>query len=532
MKRWNGWGSEDFFYPMPASAGLYLKKVVGEEKHLEDIKISEIINKIPESRIPDHNLITKDLEQRLRHSRGQSLPDWISLRYGSIDMFPDGVSFPISESEVKEIINYAKSNDFQLIPYGGGSSVVGHINVITREQPTITVDMSSINSLIDLDEISHIATFGAGIIGPDIEAILSNRGFRLGHYPQSHEFSTLGGWIASRSVGTQSYYYGRIEDLFLGGRVITPSGILELPVFPASAAGPDIRNIVLGSEGRLGFITKASVRISPIPEYEGFYAIYFPNWNVAFNAIREIVQSRIYVSMLRLLDSSETETTLQLAGKEKLVSLANKGLRLFGIGPEKCLVLFGLTGSKASTQLAYRQVKSIAHKFSGFIDRFFTGKLWYKSRFTTPYLRNTLWDYGYALDTLETAFSWSKAASVLKEIENSLEKCLLEENEKTLVFGHLSHMYSIGASLYITYIFRRTKDPDITLDRWKRLKTAASKIIVKRGGTISHQHGIGTDHAPYLEAEKGECGMKLIRSAIKALDPELMMNRHKLIGDL
>ncbi|HEY59934.1 MAG TPA: FAD-binding oxidoreductase [Anaerolineae bacterium] len=531
MKRWNGWGKDDYLYPMPSSAEIYLKNVVGEGQRIRDANISKILKNVPTYRISDNHLISSQPEQRLRHARGQSLPDWVSLRYGTVSLFPDGVSFPENEDEIREIIRYAKYNNYHLIPYGGGSSVVGHINIVNNDKPTITVDMGKMNSLIDLDEISHIATFGAGIVGPDIESLLSNHGLRLGHYPQSHEFSSLGGWIASRSVGTQCYYYGRIKDLFLGGRVITPSGILDLPVFPASAAGPDIRHLILGSEGRLGFITSASVRVFPLPEHESFHAIYFPHWDAAYQALKEIVQSRINVSMLRLLDSLETESSMQLAGKEKLMSIADKALRFIGIGSERCMIIFGLTGSKRGTQLAYRQIKSIAHKFHGFIDKIFTGKLWHKSRFTTPYLRNTLWDYGYALDTLETAFPWSKVAVMLKEIENALESGLHEENEKTLVFGHLSHMYTDGASLYITYLFRRTKDPERTLERWRKLKSTASEIIIKNGGTISHQHGIGTDHAKYLEAEIGKLGIKLIKSAIKALDPKQIMNPYKLIGD-
>ncbi|HOJ00774.1 MAG TPA: FAD-binding oxidoreductase [Anaerolineaceae bacterium] len=528
MKRWNGWGKTDYTYHFAESSKQFVERMVGKGEIIPDATLETVLKKVPNSRLPENKLYTTDAEIRLRHARGQSFPDWVALRYGTVDTFPDAVAMPSRKDDFDTLIDLAKKGNFHLIPYGGGTSVVGHINVENRDTPTLSVDLARYNQLFHLDEISHTATFGAGVCGPDMEETLRQHGFRFGHYPQSHEFSTLGGWIASRSVGTQCYYYGRIEHLFLGGLMHTPQGLLEMPPFSASAAGPDLRHCALGSEGRMGIISEATVRISPRPQFEHFYAVFYPDWDSGFAALREIVQARLDVSMLRLLDKFETETTLQLSGKEKLVKLADQGLRLIGMGEERCMMLFGITGSPVVARTTLHQVQHIARKHHGFTEKRFIGKLWFDSRFTTPYLRNNLWECGFALDTLESVFPWSRVAAVKDEVEAALFNGLQDENERLIVFSHLSHMYTDGASLYVTYLFRRTDNADQTLERWKKLKQAASDVIVKNHGTISHQHGVGIDHRPYLPLEKGALGMRSIQNFYRTFDPDGIMNPGKL----
>lgn len=529
MKRWNGWGTEGTPYPLPPSAAQYLKTIVGEGQPQPDASLESVLKSVPASRLPLHHLIHNEPEERVRHARGQSMADWIALRSGQIGVFPDGVAYPASDEDVRSLIDYAHHTGARLIPYGGGSSVVGHINPAAGDQPVLTVDMTRMNALLDLDTTSGIATFGAGVRGPELEAALNAQGFTLGHFPQSFEYSTLGGWVASRSVGTQCYYYGRIEQLFLGGRIETPAGSLEMPVVPASAAGPDLRQLVLGSEGRMGILTSAAMRVRRLAQREKFYAVFFPDWEHGFEALREIIQTRIPLSMCRLLNAEETETTLQLSGKEKFVNIAHSGLGLIGIGSQRTMLLFGVTGESSVTRTAYAAASAIAHAHGGFSVDFVIGHTWYKSRFTTPYLRNTLWEKGYALDTLETALPWSRITAAVNDIQSTLQHCLDETGERVLVFTHLSHMYTDGASLYVTYLFRQAADPAETLSRWQRMKSAASQKIVQYGGTISHQHGVGTDHAPYLPAEKGELGMQALQNAFHFFDPEGLMNPGKLI---
>lgn len=537
LKRWNGWGRTEYDYHLPSAAAKYLEALVGRGCAGPDADLGSVLANIPASRLPKHPLVNTDPETRLRHARGQSLPDWVALRSGEIEAFPDGVAFPQNDEEVRQLFAYAAACGAQIIPYGGGSSVVGHLNVLAGSPPALSVDMSLMDSLLDLDETSLLATFGAGVRGPDLEATLNARGYTLGHFPQSFEFSTLGGWIASRSVGTQCYYYGRIENLFVSGHVETPIGALDLPLVPASAAGPDMRHLVMGSEGRLGIITRATVRITPLPKDEHFHAVFFPDWEHGLAALRQIVQQRVPVSMLRLSNAAETETTLQLAGKPKLVNLAHRGLNLIGIREQRCMLLFGATGDKGKTNLACHSAARIARAHQGFVVNPVIGKMWHKTRFTTPYLRNTLWNYGYALDTLESALPWSKVDHAIQQAVTEMQHALEPFGERVHVFAHLSHMYNDGASFYITYLFRQARNEDDmllpaeTLRRWHAIKDTASQVILAHGGTISHQHGVGIDHAPYLPAEKGSLGMQTLHTVFQQFDPQGMMNPGKLVAD-
>jgi len=531
MRRWNGWGDVGVDYHLPASAAEYLQAAVGSGAPAADAGLDSVLASVPPSRLPPHPLTSSDAKERLLHARGQSLPDWIALRSGKIGAFPDAVAFPSSDEEVRSLIAYARNTGACLIPYGGGTSVVGHINPLSQAPPCLTVDLSRMNRLVELDRASELATFGAGVRGPDLEAQLEMHGFTLGHFPQSFELSTLGGWIATRSSGQQSLYYGRIEDLFAGGCVESIDGTWDLPTFPASAAGPDLRHILMGSEGRLGIITRATVRIRPLPESEQFHAAFFRDWSSGVEAVRDLVHAGIGLSMLRLSDELETQTTLALAGRERLVSLADRGLRLLGHGDQRCMLLFGVTGTRRQAGLVRRSAKSILRKHGGLHTGTLIGEMWVKSRFYTPYLRNKLWDLGYALDTVETATSWSSVQATADAVCNAIRHGLASWDERVFTFAHLSHVYRHGASIYITYLFRRATTPEETLARWQILKARASEAIVSHGGTISHQHGVGLDHAKYLQSEKGLLGMSMLAAALNAADSGTTLNPGKLLPD-
>ncbi|MDP3185970.1 MAG: FAD-binding oxidoreductase [Anaerolineales bacterium] len=545
MKRWNGWGEESHMYPLPDSAARYLAEQVGAGACLPDAAIEQVLAAVPPSRLASHPLISVDAEERLRHARGQSLPDWIALRSGRIGVFPDGVAYPACDEDVRALLDYARRTGTRLIPYGGGTSVVGHINPLPGDAPVLTLDLSRLNHLLELDETSHLATFEAGVAGPEIERQLRARGYTLGHFPQSFEFSTLGGWIATRSSGQQSYYYGRIESLFAGGHLETPLGALDLPPHPASAAGPDIKQLILGSEGRLGVVTRATLRVRRVPETETFHAAFFHDWEQGVAALREIAQNGIGVSMLRLSNAMETTTTLALAGKDDLVKWADRGLRTLRYGEARCLLIFGVTGSQQMTRQAYRLASGVIRCHGGLLTGTAIGEMWRKSRFLTPYLRNTLWERGYALDTLETAVPWANIMATAEETQKVIREGLADPStglrqaqpsssgqgigERVLVFAHLSHVYKEGAGIYVTYLYRRVADPNDTLRGWHALKSAASRVILAHGGTISHQHGVGLDHAPYLVAEKGEHGIRLLEAARRTLDPQGVLNPGKLL---
>ena len=529
MKRIQGWGNNQTDYPVPEPAQKYLSDVLGEPRKLENAPIESLIKKVPATQLPDHPLITNDPEERLRHARGQSLNDWIDMCDGLVNTFPDGVAYPTSDDDVRDLIAFASQHHINLVPYGGGSSVVGHLTPPGQGLPTLSVDLARMNTLFKLNKVNNEATFGAGVTGPDLEEQLQAQGYLLGHFPQSWEYSTLGGWVVTRSVGQQSYHYGRIEPLFVTGHMETPSGPFDMPHVPMSAAGPDLRHIMLGSEARLGILTTATVRVRPLPEEENFYSAFFPNFETGVKAMREIAQAELPLSMLRLSDPLETETTFQLSGEEKLVNIAKTGLNLVGQGDERCMMIYGLTGNKAENRLADRLLAHHIRAHQGMRVKFYLGEAWMKKRFLTPYLRNTLWELGYALDTLETCLPWDRMEKGREAILNAIRTGLEDQDEKVLVFSHVSHVYTNGGSLYITYLYRRSQDPEQTLANWQTLKTAASQTIVANGGTITHQHGVGLDHKPYLPEEKGPLGIHMIRAIIKDVDPNQIMNQGKLV---
>lgn len=530
MRRWNGWGDDTFSYPLPEGGLTFLEKVAGPGVVTPDATLEDVLAQVPPSRLREHPLIHTDAEARLRHARGHSLPDWIALKSGTIGVFPDGVAYPITAEEVRELIHYAQTTGARLIPYGGGTSVVGQINPLPGDTPVLTVDMGRMCRLRAFDPVSQLATFEAGVSGPDLEAHLRAHGCTLGHYPQSFEYSTLGGWIAARSSGQQSLGYGRIEKLFAGGRVETPVGTLEIPAnVPASAAGPDVREWVLGSEGLLGIITEATVRVSPLPEREEFHALFFPNFEAGLNAVRAIMQAKLPLAMLRLSTAVETATTLVLAGHTFLIGGLERYLALRGAGDDKCMLILGVAGREVVARTGYKAARDIAGDHGGvYVGQTF-GKTWHKNRFKSPYLRDSLWEAGYAIDTLETATDWARVPALIEAIEAALRSALLERDEFVHVFTHLSHTYPYGSNVYTQYLFRRARTPEETLERWRALKTAASQVIVTQGATISHQHGVGVDHKPYLAAEKGEVGMKGLRALVATLDPDGIMNPGKLL---
>ena len=531
MRRWNGWGDDTIDYPLSARALTFLEQAVGPASPPRDVTLAEALSAVPDSRLagaPREPAIHVAAGDRLRHARGQSLPDWVDLRGGRVAAFPDGVAYPVTPAEVARLLAFAHEVDALLIPYGGGTSVVGHINPEPGPRPVLTLNMRRMNRLLRLDSISQLATFGAGVAGPELEAQLRARGFTLGHYPQSFEYSTLGGWVATRSSGQQSLGYGRIESLFAGGTLLAPAGETQLPPFPASAAGPDLRQIVLGSEGRMGILTDVTVRVSPLPEHEEFHAFFFPDFTEGTTAARRIVQARLPLSLLRLSTPTETRTTLALAGHERLIGLLETMLGVRGVGEDKCMLLCGFTGQPSTIRDTRGAVVDITKEHGGVNAGRRFGEQWIEGRFRTPYLRNTLWELGYAVDTLETATTWELVPRLLTEIEAALYAALAD-GERVHVFTHLSHVYPHGASIYTTYLFRLAADPEVTLARWAALKGAASRAIVDGGGTISHQHGVGRDHAPYLAAEKGEVGLAALADVMARFDPDGRLNPGVLI---
>lgn len=528
--RWNGWGNVNINKKVSPHGAKLIRSHIGKTKKLKSVSLQQVLKTVPKSRLPaaiiEIDIVSIDSEVRLRHARGQSFPDWIAMHSGDFEVYPDGVAMPESTADVEELLNLASEHDLIVIPFGGGTSVVGHINPQKGARPVLTIAMNKMDQLIDLDTESQIATFGAGTQGPAVEAQLDEHGYRLGHYPQSWELSTLGGWIAARSSGQQSLGYGRIEQMFAGGTLVTPQGVLNIADIPASSAGPDLREMMMGTEGRAGIFTEVKMCVQAQPEEELFKVVFLPNWEAGKEVLRQAVQKNIKLSMLRLSNAVETDAHLHLGTSPSQFLAISTYLKARGMGTDKVMLTYGVTGDKAQNKLALTQFKQLLRQYGGVSGKLanLMGSIWAHGRFKFPYLRGTLWEKGIMVDTFETATNWSNIDEQMQQMQQAVQTALADEGEAVMAFTHISHVYKQGASLYTTYFFRAAKDHASTLQRWQKIKQAASISLANGTATISHQHGVGHDHAPYLTAEKGDLGIQVTRDMLKSLDPEQRMN--------
>ena len=544
-RMWNGWGRADFqLYDenikkeLKNFLNIYLEKPQYKQK---EVQKQEILQKIPESPIKlseefsgIKNILFLEKEIRLLYSFGQSFPDWISFKTGWNLQITDAVAIPNNIDQLKLVYEFCKKNQYKILIYGGGTSVVGHIR--PEIHPVITISMEKFNRVKEISKENHYAIIEAGSNGPEIEEQLQRYGYRLGHFPQSFEYSTLGGWIATRSSGQQSLYYGRIEDLFLGGKVLTNEGELEIAPIPASSAGPDLRAWILGSEGRTSIIYEAMVKIRKLPELEEFYGIFFKDETSAINFIKQAVQLKTSLSMVRMSFPEETKINLEMAkatGHKKTIHYLNQYLSFKGLKDNFCMMILGLTGLKKEVIASKKILFDLIKDFHGLVPPSFIskklGKSWQKNRFFSPYLRNTLWELGYGVDTLETCLPWNKIQTGKEKIENAIRNAAENFKEKVIVYTHLSHVYLNGSSIYTTYIFRLKENPEELFEFWKEMKHNTSKAITELGGTISHQHGVGKDHKEYLILEKGTIGMDWIKNYVRSADPNQIFDNNNLI---
>lgn len=467
---------------------------------------------------------------RLAHARGRGTSDLLRLRSGTVRHLPDAVARPADDGELAALLETAGRAGLRVIPWGGGTSVTGGVNVVSGEVPTLSVDLERLAGLYELDEISGLATFGAGTLGPALEAALAPRGLTLGHFPQSFELSSLGGWIATRSAGQESLGYGRIEDLVAGCELVAPAGGLRLPALPASAAGPDLRHLVLGSEGRLGILSRATVRVRPLPDVRRVEAVLLPDWSGGVEAARALTQTEVGLSMLRLGDAPETEVAMSVGlATHAWGGLARGWLRWRGLGAGSCLLLLGASGESDAVALAFEEARLIVRPHGAAWLGARPGRRWLAERFRHPYLRDALLDRGIATETFETAAPWSRLDGIYRAVVGALRDATTEGEREIPLLCHLSHPYRDGASLYFTFFFSCPREPEAAVGRWADLKRRATEALVAAGGTLSHHHGVGSWHAPWLEREVGELGLGLLDSAARRLDPQGVLNPHVLL---
>ena len=470
---------------------------------------------------------------RVLHSVGKSYRDMLSARRGELSHVTDVVVYPRSEEDVVGVLAVAGERDLAVVPFGGGTSVVGGVEPrMGRHRGVVTLDLMDLDN-VRLDETSHLAEIGAGAFGPQIEQALAARGYTLGHFPQSFEFSTFGGWLATRSAGQLSTRYGKIEEMVRAVRLATPRGMIATRRVPASATGPSVLQQIVGSEGVLGVITSGTAHVRPLPETVRFQGYFLPDWPDAIGFVRDLLQAGVTPSVVRLSNPSETRWLLKSsAGDAGLVQRIGKAviqrtIRARGFEADRlCLCLLSFEGPPQRVRLACEEATHAARRCRAIRLGGSPGRSWQRDRFTLPYLRDELMARGVMVDTLETATTWSDLERLDDAVHESIGAAMSAGGTRGAMMAHVSHVYPTGASLYYTFLARQQADDP--LGQWQAIKTAATRAIVDHGGTLSHHHGIGYEHQP-LSAEHGPLAVDALRAVKATVDPDALMNPEKLL---
>jgi alkyldihydroxyacetonephosphate synthase len=549
--KWWGWGVEgvSFHHEDKPAFRPFLIKIIDLDVNtppvspmsLDDLPIpaplisDQVLAELTDA-VGADNVVQDDLD-RIVHTYGKSARDLLRIRAGDIPRVPDVVVYPGNEAEVQLIVDRAVAADAVIIPYGGGTSFSGSLSVPEDEtRPVISLDLGRLNQLIDIDEESGLARIQAGALGPDLEEQLGGRGWVLGHYPDSFTHSTLGGWVATRSSGMQSDKYGDISDIARGMRVVMPGKVLEVRPIPATSTGPSVREMVLGSEGRLGVITEVTVQVRRIPEVRVILGYLFPSWEAGLAAMQEISTSDAQPSITRVSDAKETAfsfATRKKSSRISISSLISKGMmkvleRRGWTLHEVCLSFIGYEGGKAHVARQKKIVKDIVGKHGGILVGKGPGVLYDQKKFDQPYIRDFLLDRGAIADVSDTAAPWSKLMPLYTNVMAAAEKAFAHLGVTGYIMCHLSHSYYSGACLYFTFGFKHDGvDP---LGQYERVKNAIQQAFVDSAGTLSHHHAVGTEHAAWLEQDISAPGVHMIDGLFTAMDPGRNFNPGKIIA--
>jgi alkyldihydroxyacetonephosphate synthase len=537
--RWWGWGEDGHDAPLSATAQALLAAELGElPPHRHAVALADV--RLPEPALPatarerlaaivgaEH--LRDDRLARVTHAAGRGYHDLVRLRAGELASAPDAVIYPGDAEEVAALLAACAEARVAVVPFGGGTSVVGGVEPLRGGcDAVVALDLARLDRVLAVEPVSLTATVQAGMTGPALEAALAERDLTLGHFPQSFEFSTVGGWVATRSAGQASTGYGRIDALVVALRVATPAGEIATRAVPASAAGPSVRELLVGSEGTLGVITEVTLRVRPRPAVRRYEAFSLPRFAAGADAFRALVQAGVAPDVARLSDPAETRVSLAMSGGDGLATRALRGyLRARGHG-DGCLVIAGWAGgSEAEVRGRRTAALRVLRAHGALALGTPIGTAWLEGRFHAPYLRDELLAHGVMAETLETATTWDRLAELHAAVVAALDGALRARGTPPVVMAHVSHVYCAGASLYFTFIARQ--QPGTELEQWHAAKVAASDAILAAGGTITHHHAVGRDHAPWLPGEIGELGVELLRAAKERLDPAGIMNPGKLI---
>ena len=544
--KWWGWGDPDVCFHASAHPGFwpYAKMVLGLEGELqrtppvalEEVRLAEPIANarfLAELRgTLEDEQIRDSREERVIHAYGKGFRDLFRMRRGLAERAPDLVVYPENENDVVATLRAAADHDVVVIPFGGGSNIAGCLERMDAERMAVSLDMGRMQRVREVDAKSLTARAEAGVFGPDLEEQLGAQGMTLGHFPDSFLHSTLGGWIATRSAGMQSDKYGKIEDMVVALRMVTPEGVLETRVVPKSSNGIDVNRLCVGSEGTLGVITEATMQVHRQPERRVVPAFLFRDFEEGLEGIRECRLKECTPAMVRLNDPDKTALSVAFKPKAsrlaQAVSRAFKGyLRAKGFDlPRACLMLAAFEGDKDDVARQLQRVEKIYRKFGGVSLGTSGGKSFEATKYDFPHIRDYLLEYDVTTDVSETATVWSNLMPLYRATMEAIRAGGAGSGVPTWAGCHISHTYHSGASLYFTFGFKQQRGRE--MEQYLRVKRAAQQSFMDHGATLSHHHAVGTEHLPWLAADISPVGVAAVAAIKRGLDPGNIMNPGRL----
>jgi alkyldihydroxyacetonephosphate synthase len=548
--KWWGWGYEDAafranrhpnFWPYAKSVlDVETDEFTGPEWCLDSIELPEarvdepFLAKLRSGLAP--NQMTDDAKERVIHAYGKGFRDLFRLRHGIAAGAPDLIVYPESERDVCLTLRAAAEREVVLIPFGGGSNIAGCLERMDARRLCVSLDMRRMRRVLAVDRRSFTAQIEAGVFGPDMEEQLAAHGMTLGHFPDSFLHSTLGGWIATRSAGMQSDKYGKIEDMVIAVRMVTPEGVLQTRVVPKSSNGIDVNHLCIGSEGTLGIISEATMRVHAIPESRQVRGYLFPEFEGGIEAMHECVNQECMPAMVRLNDPDKTALSLAFrppsSGFSKVAaSLFKRYLRAKGFAqPRTCLMLTAFEGRPRAVTRRLQQAEAIYKKCGAVGLGGSAGKSFEATKYDFPHIRDFLLDRNVTTDVSETSTVWSNIATLYRETIANLRAEVSKSGVRPWAGCHISHTYQCGASLYFTFGFRQQLGHE--MEQYLQVKRAVQQSFIDHGATLSHHHAVGTEHLPWLTADISPVGVQAVSAIKKQLDPANIMNPGRLLPSL
>jgi alkyldihydroxyacetonephosphate synthase len=540
--KWWGWGHPAQEFSIDDKPGLwpYISKTLGTAPDpkimtnppiaLKDIQLPLAKRNEPFIAALQMPILFDNFE-RLLHTYGKSFRDLWRVRNGIVKWAPDCVCYPQSEEDVIQILKQAHEHNVVVIPFGGGSNIAGCLEARDEEDRMIlSLDMTKMEKLVALDKQSKTATVQAGIMGPQLEKLLNEQGLTLGHFPDSFQHSSLGGWVATRSAGMQSDKYGKIEDMVISLRLITPQGKVITRTVPKSSNGIDLKHLCIGSEGILGVITQVVLQVHPLPAYKEYKGYLFPDFERGVHAIYECASSGLTPSMTRLNDPIKTALSFAFKTKgSKTQELLGKLVKLYLKKIKKLdfdkvsLLLVCFEGD----QKQKKQAEAIYKKYGAVSLGNSPGKGFEKGKYDFPYIRDFVMDRGLIADVSETSTVWSNLLPLYYKAQNAIINAIKASGAPPFCGCHISHTYHTGASLYFTFACKQ--NPEQELAQYLSIKKAAEDAFMQNGGTLSHHHGVGIEHQPWMEEEFSTTGLSALQALKSSLDPKGIMNPGKII---